>query len=235
MPINHKCGVYFAIFLYILLSCNENGNISSENDSIVATIQNDSTRISLDSVSILNSIAQESLQEGDTMKAIDHIRRSLSHDLNQYDLEATLSFLYAAKKDPKSIEVADRLIRQEAEKNIPGRGHYLKGIYYANLGENESAINEFDSSIINNFTFIDAYIEKSIILFEQRKFNEAIDLLNKALKFERFNGDIYFWLAKNLQSIQKKSEAIRSYEQTIMLDSLNEEAKQELIKLKKQK
>lgn len=235
MPINNAWVVCSALSFIILFSCSEIGNSPTEKDNIEATVQNDSTKITLDSISILNSIAQESLQEGDTLKAIEHIRRSLSLDLNQYDIEATLCFLYAAKKDPRSIEVADRLIKQESEKNTPGRGHYLKGIYFANLGDSENAIRQFDSSIISNFTFIDAYIEKSIVLYDQRKFNEAIDLLNKALTFDRYNGDLYFWLAKNHQSNQNKPEAIRNYEQTIMLDSLNEEAKQELFKIKNQK
>lgn len=221
-----------AIFLFF--SCNDAENGISQHDNIGSDTAN-MVNMASDSITVLNSKANALLANGDTTHAMQLMEKSLSIDLNQHDVEAALCFLHAERKDPKALMVADRILRNETDHQMKGRAYFLKGIYYANIGDDEQALRSFDSSIITNFTFSDAYIEKSLILYDKKKYREATDLLNKAVSFSRFNPDIYFWLAKCHLAMGNTEEAIFNFEQTILLDSLNQEAKTELIKLKKEK
>ncbi len=228
----HKATHSVLLASFLLFSCADRARENARPDAAEKVVLDD--QVLTDSVSLLNSAAQEVLLDGDTAKAMEMMERSLAINLDQYELEATLCYLFAVKKDPRSLLVANRLIRQESLRKMAGRGHYLKGIYFSNTGEESKALNAFDSSIINNFTFTDAYIEKAIILHDQKKFDEAITLLDKAVALNRFNADIYFWLGKCHQANRNRDEAVFNYEQALTLDSLNETARKELMTLKKQ-
>lgn len=127
-------------------------------------------------------------------------------------------FVYAQKNDPKALKIADSLIHFGGKNDIIARGFYLKGIYFTNLNITEKAIACFDSAIINNYTFTEPYIEKGILLYELKKYDLAIDLLNKASQLDRYNPELYYWLAKNYDAKKNHEEALFYYEQTIILD-----------------
>lgn len=141
---------------------------------------------------------------------------------------------YASKNDKKAIEIANTLINAKGDNNdrIVSQGHYLKGIYYMNTSQLELALSEFDSSIIASYTFVDAYIEKAILLFDKKQYDASLKTLTKAAAIDRYQADIYFWMAKNHERLGHKEDAIYYYEQTTELAPDYKEAKEELIKLK---
>ena len=145
-----------------------------------------------------------------------------------------IGFEYASKNDKKAIEIANTLINAKGDNNdrIVSQGHYLKGIYYMNVSQPELAMNEFDSSIIASYTFVDAYIEKAILLFDKKQYDASLKTLTKAAAIDRYQADIYFWMAKNHERLGHKEDAIYYYEQTTELAPDYKEAKEELSKLK---
>lgn len=144
-----------------------------------------------------------------------------------------VGFRYAAEADSSALEIADSLIEYGENEAIIAQGHYLKGIYYTNTSATSKALTQFDSTIITNFTFTDAYIEKAILLYDKKKFDLALNTLKKAAELNRYNAEIYFWMAKNYEAKKNKSEAIFYYEQSLLLDKTYEPARHALDKIKK--
>lgn len=142
-------------------------------------------------------------------------------------------FIYAEKKDPKALGIADSLIQYGKTNAIVAEGFYLKGVYLTNVNLTDKAIACFDSAIFNNYTFTDPYIEKAILLHESKKYDLAIDLLSKASQLDRYNPEIYYWMAKNYEDENNHEEALFYYEQTLVLDPKFNNAKEAIDNLKR--
>lgn len=145
-----------------------------------------------------------------------------------------IGYGYASKNNKKALEIANTLISAKGNNNekIISQGHYLKGIYYMNTSQTELALKEFDSSINASYTFVDAYIEKAILQFDEKKYDASLKTLTKAESIDRYQADIYFWMAKNHQKLGHNENAMYYYEQTTELAPDYEKAKEEMIKLK---
>ena len=82
-----------------------------------------------------------------------------------------------------------------------------------------------DQSIIENYRFIDAYIEKAILLYESNEFNKSIKLLQKGIEIDRFQADLYYWIGRNSEKLKDLNESMYAYEQTLTLAPDFENAK----------
>ena len=180
-----------------------------------------------------NAVSVIYLQKGDTTKAIASLLQSLAINQEQPEIEFELAFLQAAKKNSTALDIADRLIKRYDDGAIQAKGHFTKGIYFANLAKTNQAINEFDSAIIKNFTSVDAYIEKSILQLEIGKVNESIATLSKAIALDKKNADILFWLGKAHQQKKEYDQALLYFSETLKLDPNNLAAEQAIKEIKK--
>lgn len=205
--------------------------ILGDNDKIAVEALSTLHSLHPERTDVLNVLGKGYLKTGDSIGAIMTMQKSLAIDVNQPDLEADLCYLFAVRGDLMAIPIADRLIKTATNNIQVSRAHYLKGIFYSNIGFDERALAAFDSSIVSSFTFTDAYIEKSILLYDQKKFGAAISLLQKATAFDKFNAEIYFLLAKNHDASNNTKDAIFFYEQTLLLDTSYPTAKKALSRL----
>lgn len=180
-----------------------------------------------------NAVALIQLQKGDTAYAIQALLQSLAIDQNQPDVEFELAFLEAAQKNKDALIIADRMINRYTERDIQAKGHFSKGIYFANTSLPKEAIQEFDSAIIKNFTLVDAYVEKGILLLENGKINESIATLSKATALDKNNADVLFWLGKAHQQKKEFSQALIYFSETLKLDPTNNSAKSAIEEIKK--
>jgi tetratricopeptide (TPR) repeat protein len=180
-----------------------------------------------------NAIALIQLQKGDTSNAVQSLLNSLAIDQNQPEVEFELAFLEAAQKNEDALIIADRMINRYAERDIQAKGHFSKGIYFANISLPKRAIQEFDSAIIKNFTLVDAYVEKGILLLENDKIDESIATLSKATALDKNNADILFWLGKGYQQKKDFSQALIYFSETLKLDPTNNSAKSAIEEIKK--
>ncbi|HYE56101.1 MAG TPA: tetratricopeptide repeat protein, partial [Chitinophagaceae bacterium] len=108
----------------------------------------------------------------DTAAAIDALARSYSlQPLTMNGL--ALANLYAETKNPMALTIADDLIRKDSlvESLDPV---YIKGVYYSNTRQYPQALEQFEKCIRADWKFTDAYIEKGIILYEQKNIDEAL-------------------------------------------------------------
>ena len=172
-----------------------------------------------------NAIAVIQLQTGDTNNAVGSLVNSLAINQLQPEIEFELAFIEAARGNSTALAIADKMMAQYADKEIQAKAHFTKGIYYANKTMLREAIKEFDAAIINNFTSIDAYVEKGILHYELGETGKSIDVLSKAAEIDKNNPDIFFWLGKGYEQMKQEDQALLYFGETLKLDPNYEAAK----------
>lgn len=228
------------LFLYLLLGFSTFFFVSCDgkksNENVSNNDVKDSSLLLLekfpDSVELINLTASNALELRDTARSIQLLSQSLGLKLDQPEVENQLGFLLAAIKSDQSLLIATRMTHSEKALDA-ARGHYIKGIFYANTGNDKEAIKSFDSSIISNFTFTDAYIEKAISLYHSGEINKAIDALSKAMDLDSKNPDVYYWLGLCLEQKKDTEKAAAFYQETLRLAPDHEGATTSLNNLKK--
>ena len=206
------------------------------NESITNNKAVDSTLLLLekfpDSVDLINQISSSALELGDTARSIQLLSQSLGLKLDQPEVENQLGFLLAAIKSEQALLIATRMTQSEKELHA-AKGHYIKGLFYANTGNDKEAIKSFDSSIISNFTFTDAYIEKAISLYHSGEINKAIDALSKAMDLDSKNPDVYYWQGLCYEQKKETEKALAYYQETLRLAPDHEGATTSINNIKK--
>jgi tetratricopeptide (TPR) repeat protein len=194
-----------------------------ETEKALATIEQglkqDSTAVMLH-----NRLASLMLAKGDTAAAISGLLKSLSYAPEQTDIHVELGFLYAAQKNKNTLVVADFLLTQADQPALQTQARYMKGIYYTNIGDKTNALLQFNECIINDYTFKDAYMEKGILLYHDKKYADAQKVFEKVLAISNTYAEAYFWTGKCLEALNKKTEAIDFYQKTLGLDDQMTEA-----------
>ena len=205
-----------------------------QTEKALATIEQglkqDSTAVMLH-----NRRASLMLAKGDTAAAISGLLKSLSYAPEQTDIHVELGFLYAAQKNANTVVVADFLLTQADQPTLQTQARYMKGVYYTNIGDKTNALLQFNECIINDYTFKDAYMEKGILLYNDKKYTDAQKVFEKVLAISNTYAEAYFWTGKCFEALNKKAEAIDFYQKTIGLDYKNTEAEDAVERLIKNK
>lgn len=169
-------------------------------------------------------------QMGDTAAAISALARSYA--LQPLSMNGVvLANLYAETKNVKALEIADQLIQKDSTSESLDP-LYIKGIYYSNTKQYPQALEQFDKCIAKDWKFTDAYIEKGIILFEEKNIDEALQTFKMANTVSPSSADAFFWQGRCYEQVGKKDEAIESYAKAYALDKTFTEAKQRMDKLR---
>lgn len=173
-----------------------------------------------------NRLAILSLTKSDTAAAIRYLLTSLNRKPEQTDVHLELGFLYAAQKNKGALVVADFLLSQAQEPLLQSQARYMKGIYYANMDMRKEALEMFNEIIVNDYTFLDAYIEKGILLYNDKQYAEALKSFDKAMVISNTHAEAYLWTAKTLEAMGRKAEALDFYKKTAGLDAAIKEAEE---------
>lgn len=147
------------------------------------------------------------------------------------ELNYILALRYAEARNPKALAICDSLIRADSA-GSHAEPYYYKGIYYASLGDKAKAIRLFDEAVRHDYYFLDGYIEKGSLLFELKKYGEALATFNLALTISPRFADAYYWIAKCQEATGKKEEARVNYLRAFELDKSMKEAQEAAERLK---
>jgi tetratricopeptide (TPR) repeat protein len=131
---------------------------------------------------------------------------------------------YAEAKNPKVINICDSLIKMDSL-GVHADPYYYKGIYYSNINDKAKALSLFNDAIKHDYNFLDAHIEKGIILYDQQKYEEAYQSFNLAMTISPKYADSYYWMAKCQEATGNKAEAKLNYQRAYGLDKTLKEAK----------
>jgi tetratricopeptide (TPR) repeat protein len=142
----------------------------------------------------------------------------------------SLGTLYAQTKNNKALSISDTLLRYhkpDAEKEAL----FIKGLYYTYMNEKLKSISFFDQCIAISFTFMDAYREKAIALYDMGKYKEALNVLDKAITLQNRFEEGYYYRGMCLEKLQQVPEAVESYQMALQYDPEYTEARDALARL----
>lgn len=141
-----------------------------------------------------------------------------------------LANFYAETKDPKTVELCNALLAKDTARELTD-AVFIKGIYYANINDTVAAMHLFEECINRDWKFIEAYIEKGILQYEQKNFAGAVKTFELAIKVANTYPDAYYWLGKCQEAIGDKEQARDNYYRTLALDKEFKEAEEGIKRL----
>jgi tetratricopeptide (TPR) repeat protein len=165
-------------------------------------------------------------EEGDTTGSILAFEKALGIASNPADI-VSLGILYAQTKNPKALQLADQLLTRYLSFGEK-QAFFIKGLYHSFTGEKVKSIDFFDRCISIDFTYMDAYREKAIALYDLAKYNEAVEVLKKATTLQNSFDEGYYYLGKCFEKLNNKQEAIDAYRKALMYSPDYTEAKEAL-------
>jgi tetratricopeptide (TPR) repeat protein len=169
-------------------------------------------------------------QQNNHTAALATLEQAYSYAPFDLELSYNLAFEYAEAKDKKVLPLADSLIWADTT-GKQAQPYYLKGVYYANMGNPAQALDYFNQAIARDYNFFDAYMDKGALLYEQKKYKEALQVFALVARITPTYADSYFWAGKCHEALGNKEEAKRAYQQAHGLDATLTEAKEAAAKL----
>jgi tetratricopeptide (TPR) repeat protein len=169
----------------------------------------------------------------DTAHAIEILQQSYARQpviLNGL----ALANLYAETKNEKTLALCVELQQRDTSREF-AEPVYLEGVYYANIKDNARALAKFDEAMVRDWHFIEPYIEKGIILFEEKNYDEALKTFQFATNISYTNPDNYYWIGRCYEAIGKNTEATDYYYKALTFDRDFAEAKAGLRRVKGKK
>lgn len=156
--------------------------------------------------------------------ALATLEQAYSYAPFDAELAHSLAFDYAQAKNPKALLLADSLIRADSLQRH-AEPFYFKGVYYANTGNQGAALQQFDEAIRRDYNYLDAHMDKGVLLFENKQYAAAQKAFALAITISPAFADAHFWLGKIAQAQNKPAEAKTHYQRAYSLDKSLSEAK----------
>jgi tetratricopeptide (TPR) repeat protein len=152
----------------------------------------------------------------DTVEAIRALSKAYSlQPVNTYGLE--LAHVYAESSNPVALSICDDVLRKDSTHELLDP-LFIKGIYYSNTAQYKKAIVQFDSCIGRDWKFTDAYLEKGIALYEQKRYDTAMSTFLMTIKVSDTYPDGYYWVGRCFEATGRKDQAVLYYRQALALD-----------------
>jgi Tetratricopeptide repeat. len=164
-------------------------------------------------------------KKGNGSEAISVLEKAYAITPYDAELNEELAFKYAETKNPKVLNLCDSLIQKDSLKKHAGP-YYYKGIYFSNTGNKIAALKQFNEAIQNDYYYLNAYIEKGRIYFDQKKYTEAFKVFELANTISATFPDAYYWMGRCQEAIGQKEEAKLNYQRAYGLDDSFTEAKE---------
>lgn len=168
-------------------------------------------------------------QTKDTAAAIESLEKSFALVPINYSGIA-LAGIYVAQKNPRALDICNMLIAADSA-GVQTEPVFIKGTYYADTKQHDEAIRQFDECIKRDWKMTDAYIEKGIILYERKDYDEALKLFTMTTTVSNTDADGYFWLGRCFEAMGNQQDAITNYERALALDNTFTEARAALRRL----
>ena len=169
-------------------------------------------------------------KKGNITEAVSILEKA--YNLTPYDVELNyiLAMKYAETKNPRVLLLCDSLAKADSMGNH-AEPYYYKGIYYSTINDKPNALRSFDEAIKHDYYFLDGYIEKGAVLFDMKKYTDALKVFNLSLTISPKYADNYYWIAKCQQALGQREEAKLNYQRAFGLDHEFKAAKDSADKL----
>ncbi len=161
------------------------------------------------------ALVQQNME--DTMGAL----QSLRYAIRIYpapDAMLTAANLLAEKKDPDALDIVQQISNFRLGREYDAHSYFITGIYYARTGDKKKAIEAFDACVYNDFNYMEAYMEKGFLLYDDKKIQEAKKVFETVITVKKTYADGYYWLAKCAEVLSMRAEAVTNYQKALTLD-----------------
>jgi len=184
-----------------------------------------------DQVDVLKIKAELLDKKGDPAEAITVLEKAYQLTPYDIDLNYDLAYKYAENRNAKVIFLCDSLIKADTL-GLHAEPYYYKGIYFSNLNDKAKALQLFGQAIQHDYYFLNAYIEKGRVLYDQKKIPDALKSFQLANTISPKFPDAWFWMAKCQEAMGQKEEALLNYQRAFALDNGFTEAKEAADRIK---
>lgn len=174
--------------------------------------------------------AQLQEESKDTAAAITSYTRAI----NIYpsaEAQLNLANLLAETKNPKALLVCNNVHSLGMGRETDADCNFIAGVYYARTGAGKQALDYFDKAINDNYTMMEAYMEKGFIYYDSKNYLEALKVFEKAITVNNTYADAYYWRAKCEEAAGNKEDAVLDYKRSLGLDKQLKEAAEAIKRL----
>ncbi len=209
-------------YAFALDSMNMHKEALIQMDSLV---RNDSLNYGL--LYAQGEIAQDA---GDTLLAL----KSFANAAGVYespDVLLALANLYAEMKNERAILLCSRVKALGLGRDMDANCAFITGVYYARIHKGDEAVKYFDECIANNYTYMEAYIEKGLVYFDAKQYDKALTVFQLASTVNNLYADAYYYQARCYEMTNKKDSAVLRFKQSLQLDPTMDEAREHLKQL----
>lgn len=166
----------------------------------------------------------------DTLQAIEAFNRAISIYPSP-DALLSLANLYAERKNPQSLVILGQVKELGLGNEYNAHCSFIAGVYQSRTGHRDLAINLFNQCIADDFTYMEAYIEKGLVYFDEHQYRDALQVFSFASNVDHLFPDSYYWMARCYEMMGNKDSAILRFKQSLSLDKTIVEAKEGLKRL----
>jgi len=159
----------------------------------------------------------------DTAEAIKSYERAL-RIYPSVEAQLNLANLLAETKNARSLLICRNVSQMGLGRETDASCNFISGVYYARSGNNQQALNLFDKAISNNYTLMEAYMEKGFIYYESKDYTNALKVFETAITVNKMYPDAWYWKAKCYEAMGNKEEALVNYKRSLGLDKNLKEA-----------
>jgi len=170
-------------------------------------------------------------RSGDTSAAINYYNKAVNKAGIFIEAEMRAANLFAETGNKNALVLCDNLLKNAGATRFRSDILMMKGIYYSKIQNSVKALEVFNQVIREDYSYMDAYIEKGLVYYDQKKYADAWKVFNKSTEVSNTFADGYFWMAKAEEKMNQKEEAIANYKRSLALDQNFSEAREALERL----
>jgi tetratricopeptide (TPR) repeat protein len=159
------------------------------------------------------------LQKGDTAASILSLQNALKGGPLFMEPQLQLAAIYANQSKGEAITVADKIIQYAQDQKYATQARFIKGLYFSNINEKTKALEQFNECIKNDYTFLDAYVEKGLLLYDLKKYAEALKVFEQTVQVSNSFAEGYYNAGRCEEALGNKQEAVSYYKKTLGLDN----------------
>jgi len=132
--------------------------------------------------------------------------------------------IYAEQSNNKALQVSKQILLMRLGREYDAHAHFIAGVYLARIGDKAAAVTALDKCISNNYTYMEAYIEKGLVYFDAKDYTKALSIFTFASNVNNLYADAYYYMARCYELMGKKDSAILRFQQSLALDKNLKEA-----------
>lgn len=134
------------------------------------------------------------------------------------DAMLSLANLYAEQKNKKALDICKQVQQMSLGREYDAHSAFVTGVYYARTHNKAKALQAFDNCIANDYTYMNAYIEKGLVYFDNKQFRDALNVFQMAATVNALDSDPYYWQGRCYEMMNMKDSAILRLKQSLHLE-----------------